>query len=891
MEIPAINNLPEILYRSIFEGMADGCAYCQLTYEDSLPTDWIYLAVNPAFETLTGLKNVVGRKVSEVMPGIWDTSHELFEIYGRVAETGVSEEFETLVNSTNLWFRVHVSSPGSRQIIAVFRNVTEEKQAKEVARLSEERFRMLFDLSPDPISLSRRADGALLSVNKAWSEITGIPVNEAIGQNPEALGAWSKPLERQTLHDELGQARNSTLREFSLRRRNGDERRMLVTSNLLVTGNEEQVLTLGKDITEYHALSASLQARTQELERSESKFRLVFERAPLGMALVDSTSGRFLSVNPGLGEIVGYTPEELLHLTFQQITHPEHLADDLASVKALAAGTMAEVEKVKRYLHRSGKTVWGRLRMVPMPTLPGETPLHISLVEDITEGHLAEEALRISEQRFRTLIADLQVGVLIQSTHSTILLSNPRALKLLGLTQDQLLGRTSLDPDWNVIHEDGTPYPGQTHPVPQAIVTRKPVREAVMGVYRPTLRDRVWLSVGAEPQLADDGSVREVICTFVDISRRKAAEVEQEQIRERLFEVKRLKSLGVLVAGVAHTMNNVLAVIMGSASMRELGAIDPEDQDVYRTISKACGRGRDVVNSLIQFSQPTLPAPVPIELSGLVKEVCRFLSDATLNRARVVAIAPGESLWMLCDAGAINRALVELAFNAVEAMPDGGTLTLRASECDEGHVGVTVEDTGRGMAPAVLAQAMDPFFTTLGEHSGKGLGLSMVHGLVTAHNGTITVSSEIGLGTAVTLRFPRIPAPERTRTVSAPVPSIKLRRVLLVDDEEDVRFLMTRMLKKSGVDRVDTAAGGEAALACLSSGELPDVVILDQNMPGMTGVQLMARIRERNPDLPLLFSSGQPDIQNWPSLRQPKVSVIPKPFTLAEIQAKLAEFS
>jgi len=343
------------------------------------------------------------------------------------------------------------------------------------------------------------------------------------------------------------------------------------------------------------------------------------------------------------------------------------------------------------------------------------------------------------------------------------------------------------------------------------------------------------------------------------------------------------------VAGVAHTMNNVLAVIMGSASIREQAVLNPEDRNVYHTISKACGRGRDVVKSLIQFSRPTLLAQAPVEVHGLIKEACSFLANATLNRVQVVASGSGEPLWMLVDAGAINRVLVELAFNAVAAMPEGGTLTLRACACAGDRVEVTVEDTGKGMAPGVLAQALDPFFTTQGEHLGKGLGLSMVYGLVAAHNGTIAVSSGIGTGTTVTLRFPRIPAPERVEPASVKAPRPRLKKVLLVDDEEDVRFLMTRMLKKSGVDRVETAASGEAAMACLGSGELPDVVILDQNMPGMTGVQVMARIRALHPGLPILFSSGQPDIQNWPSLKQPWVAVIPKPFTLEEIQAKLAE--
>ena len=167
----------------------------------------------------------------------------------------------------------------------------------------------------------------------------------------------------------------------------------------------------------------------------------------------------------------------------------------------------------------------------------------------------------------------------------------------------------------------------------------------------------------------------------------------------------------------------------------------------------------------------------------------------------------------------------------------------------------------------------------------------MTYGVVNAHGGTIDITSQPGRGTTVKLRFPRISPPVHIETAQETARPLKLRKILLVDDEEDVRFLMTRMLKKAGVGEVETAASGEDAMKKFLPGELPDVLILDQNMPGMTGVQLMARVRDRYPDLPILFSSGQPDIEAWEILKQPKVGVISKPFTMEEIQAKLAEIS
>ncbi len=234
---------------------------------------------------------------------------------------------------------------------------------------------------------------------------------------------------------------------------------------------------------------------------------------------------------------------------------------------------------------------------------------------------------------------------------------------------------------------------------------------------------------------------------------------------------------------------------------------------------------------------------------------------------------------------------MNLGINSLDAMPNGGVLTFRTSVLEGNQVEVAVEDNGIGMTPEVLAHVTEPFFTTKETGKGTGLGLSATYGVVKVHGGTIDITSQPGQGTTVKIRFPRVPAPVQAETIHEPSLPLKLRKVLFVDDEEDVRFLMTRMLKKAGVREVETAASGEEALKKLLPGELPDVLILDQNMPGIAGVKVMARVRDRYPDLPILFSSGQPDIESWDCLKQPNVAVISKPFTMDEIQAKLAKFA
>jgi CheY-like chemotaxis protein len=193
------------------------------------------------------------------------------------------------------------------------------------------------------------------------------------------------------------------------------------------------------------------------------------------------------------------------------------------------------------------------------------------------------------------------------------------------------------------------------------------------------------------------------------------------------------------------------------------------------------------------------------------------------------------------------------------------------------------------MTPEVLAHATEPFFTTRPVGQGAGLGLSMAHGVVRAHDGTLELASTPGQGTQVRIRLPRLAVPEPPAPAPGPLRSGLPAKVLLVDDEEDLRFLLARMLRKAGVEQVQAVAGGRAALDLLRSGAAPDLVILDQNMPDLDGIQTLALMRRSHPDLPVLIASGQPDIQEWDAFRQAHVAIIAKPFSVDEIQEKLAE--
>lgn len=273
---------------------------------------------------------------------------------------------------------------------------------------------------------------------------------------------------------------------------------------------------------------------------SEIQYRVLHDEAPLGI-LVFGPDGRLQYINPGATRMLGYSREEVIGRDADSFFEPEQLKQlPLARIKDLpASGNSIHRERIM--LHKDGSFVWvyGIVKGMPNGFVQ-------YVFNDYTERHAALDALQASESRFRNLIQHLKVGVLLQNARSEMLLCNQAALDMLGLTEAQLLGKSSFDPSWNVIHEDGSPFPGPTHPVPQAIATAQPVRDVVMGVYRPTTTDRVWLLVNAEPQLDANGSLSFVICTFTDITQQK----RQERLRESLYQI----------SEAAHTVQNLQAL-------------------------------------------------------------------------------------------------------------------------------------------------------------------------------------------------------------------------------------------------------------------------------------------------------------------------------------------
>ena len=378
-----------------------------------------------------------------------------------------------------------------------------------------------------------------------------------------------------------------------------------------------------------------------------------------------------------------------------------------------------------------------------------------------------------------------------------------------------------------------------------------------------------------------------------DISERREAQLAMEKIQRQLAESQKLDALGQLTGGVAHDFNNLLMVITGSLHMLKKGAgSDPKLLRAAQAIETATSRGAALTRQLLTFARRQSVHPQTIDLTEQIYSVREVLDTGT-GSAVELRIDVEDGIWPITvDPAEFETALVNLVINARDAMPRGGSVSIRArnifiddSERKGDHVAITVADTGVGIPPDIVAKVFDPFFTTKPIGKGTGLGLSQVHGFAHQAGGTVAVESELGSGTSFTICLPRS-APIITASPDETMPTaIGSGTVLLVEDNPDVATASIGLLEQLGYS-VRWVSDAEAALEELERNGI-SLVFSDIVMPGkMDGLDLARTIREKYPDLPVLLASGYSDAaQNARS----EFPILRKPYQIHELNQALSQ--
>jgi two-component system cell cycle sensor histidine kinase/response regulator CckA len=391
-----------------------------------------------------------------------------------------------------------------------------------------------------------------------------------------------------------------------------------------------------------------------------------------------------------------------------------------------------------------------------------------------------------------------------------------------------------------------------------------------------------------------------------DITELKRANESLEQTREELFRSQKMEAVGQLTGGIAHDFNNILAVILGNVDLLSVQFKgNKAAQETIDTVRRATMHGKDLTGHLLAFSRRRQLNPQPVDVNILVSDIVRLLGRTLGPTIRIATHTSPDAGVALADPSAVEAAVLNIALNARDAMPDGGTLTIRTSRADVtakpatdddlkpgSYAVLAIEDTGTGMPPEVAAKVFEPFFTTKGGR-GTGLGLSMVYGFAKQSGGNVAIDSTPGKGTTVSLSLPlaAVDAEASSAPEAAPAQPGVARTILLVEDETEVRNIVRRQLESLG-HRVLVAEAGTEALLLVKAGN-PDVLLTDVMLAtGMNGVDLAHAALAEKPGLAVVFMSGftaKPETQE--RIRLLGAPFLTKPFTAAQLERAIGRLA
>ena len=598
---------------------------------------------------------------------------------------------------------------------------------------------------------------------------------------------------------------------------------------------------------------------------------------PAIFLLVTDATGTFRAANPAWTAILGWKPEEVIGRGYLDFIHSD---DRAASTAALATTPEQELKGFEvRMLHKDGSYRW--ISWVAAP----EGGLIYANGRDVTAEKAAAEAFERSESRFRAIFQTSYQYKGIVALDGTLLDANPTSLRGVNASLVEVVGKPFWDTPWFT----GTPgMPEKVRTAWEGAVKGETVRREMLLNLPIGLR---YFDFTMRPIRDARGDVVAIVPEAADITARRQAE-------EALRQSQKLEAIGQLTGGIAHDFNNLLTPIVGSFDLLQRKCRD--DPQALRLISgvlQSAERARLLVQRLLAFARRQHLEARAVDLEQLVRGMLDLIGRSLGPRIEVRVDMTADLPAARVDPNQLEVALLNLAVNARDAMPEGGIISISARIADmegEGqglaqgrYICLSVGDNGIGMPPETLARAVEPFFTTKAIGKGTGLGLSMVHGLAAQSGGQLTLESTLGKGTTATLWLPAADI-SRVESPAATYETEFLARplsVLLVDDDDLVRVGAAVMLEAIGHTVVQVPSATRA-LDHLASGEHFDVLVTDQRMPSMTGIDLIRRARFMRPGLPAVLITGYTDAIDPDASALP---VLAKPFRAAELARAVAE--
>jgi nitrogen fixation negative regulator NifL len=885
----------EARYRGLFGTMQEGFALCEIICDaDGRPSNYRFLEVNAAFEQILGIpsREAVGKTVRDIFPQV---EEYWIETYANVALTGEPARFENYLRALDKHFKVAAFSPKRGQFAAIFSDITEQRRIEEALRWKTAFLEAVVDSSVDGILVvdeqrrrllqNRRFTGLLKIPRQIAESASDVEQLEYVAESTTDPDQFLKRIRYFEAHPEetsrdIIQFKDGTVLERC-------------SSPVLGAGHEHygRVLTF-RDITTERQAEERLRLQSTALEAAGNA------------VVITGRDGSILWTNPAFTQLTGYTADEVLGKSPRILKSGAHAESFYRHLwETVTSGQVWRGELINR--RKDGSVYSEEMTITPVRDEHGEVTHFIAIKQDVSGRQQTERALRESEELFRSLSASSPLGIFLTDTRGLFTYTNPRCRQILGcsLIESQNNGWTK------VIHPDDREAAWQHWLDYVQLANGEYSYEYRIQKADGTIR---FAHVRAAPLRSDDHSPMGFVGSIEDITEAKQAETELleskrnleralQELRaahDQVVQQERLRALGTMASGIAHDFNNALAAILG---FTELLCNRPENlTDTKKTLrylqmmNTAAQDAGVVVNRLREFYRQREEGEVfaPVDLNKLIEQAVSLTQPKWKNQAEAKGIAIQvvtelERIRPVAGSEAdLREALTNLIFNAVDAMPQGGTITLRTRSVNS-RIILEVADTGTGMTEKVRQHCLEPFFTTKGDR-GTGLGLSMVYGILQRHQGTVEIETALGKGTTFRLSLPTAQeSPPASSSESAPV-RVRPLRVLLADDEEMVRQILREYLVGDG-HTVEPATNGHEALDKLPKAAF-DVVILDRAMPGLSGDQVAVAIKELKPELPVILLTGFGNMMQAAGEQPPGIDlVLGKPVTIAGLRAALAK--
>jgi len=764
------------------------------------------------------------------------------------------------------------------RLVGIGQAISERKRAEEALRHSEERYRALYEDNVVALIIVTQ-DGRLVDCNQAFLQMHGYGSKSEL-QNIRAEELYANPQDRIKMLEALRVYGH--LHNFETRHQRKDGSLFWAMRSITMLENPEggAPLLLGT------AVDISERKKAEEkLEESQDRLRHTLNSAPLVLFSLDAHGTFLLSEGQAL-QSLGLKPGQVVGQSIYDIykDYPRILANFR---RAISGEEFASIDQVTAPKELTFETSW-----MPLRNAQGEIVGATGVATDITERLHAEQARRAADERMRLALEGLGMGCW-ELDPTAGLVTWDEDLYAALQTNPATFSRKFSD-FLAMVHPEDRPR------ILEELRRSEEEKRPYATEYRVILPDGEiqWRSSFARPAFDSQGKLLRFVGVNQDITKRR-------KLEEQLLLAQKMEAIGKLAGGVAHDFNNLLTVIRGHAEiLQQRAAVDAAVLRDAEAIQMASDRAASITQQLLAFSRKQVLQPRLIELRHVVQDIATLLQRLLGSLVELhLELAP-VPLWVRADESQLEQVVLNLVINARDAMPQGGTITVRLDRAggdspivkrhaqmpSANFVRLCVRDTGTGMDTATQARIFEPFFTTKELGKGTGLGLATVYGIVKQSGGWIWVDSAPGAGATFEVFLPEVAAPEQEGTGSHREPEelSGSETILFADDEEAIRELAAQALRQKGY-RVLTAESGTQALELALRETAPiHVLITDAFMPGMGGPELATRLRETRPDTRILYISGYAeDAGVLQEALKGGGSFLQKPFTLEQLARKL----